>query len=59
MGQKEYTVFPRIVSSLEYFPPLNIFRSKNFLMINTAQSIEIVPRGGPHQHTAQKMGVRL
>ena len=25
----------------------------------TAQSIEIVPRGGPHQHTAPKIGVRL
>ena len=35
MGQKEYTVVPRIVSSLEYFTPLNIFGSKNFLMINS------------------------
>ena len=35
MGQKEYTVFPRIVSSLKYFSPLNSFGSKNFLMINS------------------------
>jgi hypothetical protein len=29
------TVFPRIVSSLEYFPPLNSFRNKNLLIINS------------------------
>ena len=30
----KYTVFPRIVSALEYFPPLNSFRGKNLLKIN-------------------------
>ena len=29
------TVFPHIVSSLEYFPPLNNFRSKNLRIINS------------------------
>ena len=29
------TVFPRIVSALEYFPPLNSFRSQNLLKINS------------------------
>ena len=29
------TVFPHIVSSLEYFPPLNNFRSQNLLIINS------------------------
>ena len=29
------TVFPRIVSALEYFPPLNSFRGQNLLKINS------------------------
>ena len=30
-----FTVFPRIVSALEYFPPLNTFRGQNLLKINS------------------------
>ena len=33
--EKIDTVFPRIVSSLEYFPPLNSFRGQNLLKINS------------------------
>ena len=34
-GIKTYTVFPHIVSPLEYFPPLNSFRSQKLLIINS------------------------
>ena len=33
--RKLTTVFPHIVSSLEYFPPLNSFRSQKLLIINS------------------------
>jgi hypothetical protein len=30
-----HTVFPQIVSALEYFPSLNTFRGQNLLKINS------------------------
>ena len=35
LKQTLITVFPRIVSSLEYFPPLNSLRSQNLLLFNS------------------------